>query len=566
MPFDPSNVAANLVGFNQSLNDNQFNNLQRQEFLGKQQGFMQQMRQQAPYMNALINPQMQTVATPQDVSIMGPSPPMQVPTPMPQPAQMPVAPTNPRPGQFGQFSGAYEAFKMQTDLAEKLKAKRLESFTTTMTPLAEAAEKTGDNERWNIIKNKARKFGEMYDIPELINYADTMEATKFHKGGKTVLVDFSDPQQVMNVFSKDPELAMDLGIDINNPETMKNRDYAASIEIKVDPTTGQKTLGAIKQVYKPGNTSSKTLPIAGDLTTDIRNMLLGLETLTDIEKQAIEQAPKDYKYKAKKVNGEIVSVEILSPSAAAGGRGMRGFIQHKYIPGAFFNRENGKTYVDIVRNGTEERVPLDTLTTQEQSKYWIPEIQKLKQKGGMRAVNAYVAATTYKAEADELLNLRVKLLQKNPSAFAGVGSKIKGMNHISQLVKMNTSDNPELAEFLKGTTLLADVLQNAVGSAQGGQWAFELAAKLLDPSLPTEAYEATINKHMRTLETKAGGFSNVGDKPGAPGYQERPKFKGETDTFKVNDLKTPGFKVALKETASSKKPFFIFICLIVLLF
>lgn len=221
-------------------------------------------------------------------------------------------------------------------------------------------------------------------------------------------------------------------------------------------------------------------------------------------------------------------VELMSNDSLMIGRGMKGFIQHKTIPGAFFNRADGKTYVDMPqKDGSVKRVAMDTLNVQDQAKYWTPEMQKLKQQGGVRAVNAYVAADTYKAEAEELLAIRDRLAAKNPGIFSGVGSQMRKVNDISQWAKMNTGDDPDLAEFIKGTTLLADVLMNAVGGAQGGQWAFELASKLLDPTLPKEAYKSTIDKHMRTLQTKAGIYSGVGQKPGSSGYTERPMIPGE---------------------------------------
>lgn len=225
-------------------------------------------------------------------------------------------------------------------------------------------------------------------------------------------------------------------------------------------------------------------------------------------------------------NDWVALSEGKKPSGANGGKGMTGFIQSKLIPGAMFSRADGKTYVDTA----EGRKPLDTLSVQEQAKYWTPQLQKLKQQGGMKAVTAYVAADTYKSEAKELLDLRNKLLEKNPGVFSGVGSKLRKVNDITQWTKLNTSDDPDLAEFIKGTTLLADVLMNAVGGAQGGQWAFELASKLLDPTMPTNAYEATINKHLRTLETKAGSYNNVGQIPGSAGYQVKPKLPGEKIT------------------------------------
>lgn len=230
---------------------------------------------------------------------------------------------------------------------------------------------------------------------------------------------------------------------------------------------------------------------------------------------------------------ELSSEEIERVPAKASlsiGRGMRGFIQHRTIPGALFNREDGKTYVDIPDkvNGGTKRVPLDSLNIQEQTKYWTPTMQKLKQQGGVRAVNAYVAADTYKAEAEELIKLRNELKLSNPSIFSGVGSKLRKVNDISQWANMNTSDDPKLAEFIKGTTLLADVLMNAVGGAQGGQWAFELASKLLDPSLPDEAYKATIDKHMRTLMTKAKIYKDVGGTPGSSSFKEQPLLPGQT--------------------------------------
>lgn len=225
--------------------------------------------------------------------------------------------------------------------------------------------------------------------------------------------------------------------------------------------------------------------------------------------------------------------------AKEGSIGLKGFVQHKTIPGAFFNRADGKTYMDIPDDkGGTKRTPLDSMTVQEQSRYWPTEMQKAKQQGGQQAVNAYVTADTYKAEAAELKALRDKIMNDNPSAFSGVGSKIRKMNRISQLAQLETGDNPDLAEFIKGTTLLADLLQKAVGGTQGGQWAFELASKLLDPTMPPNAYDATIDKHMRTLETKARLYAGAGTTPGGAGYKERPKIPGEKQK---DDIRVGGF-------------------------
>jgi hypothetical protein len=43
---------------------------------------------------------------------------------------------------------------------------------------------------------------------------------------------------------------------------------------------------------------------------------------------------------------------------------------------------------------------------------------------------------------------------------------------------------------------------------------------------PPKAYEATINKHMRTLDEKALNYKGLGKNPGSVGYEAQPGIPG----------------------------------------
>ena len=354
-------------------------------------------------------------------------------------------------------------------------------------------------------KAVAQKYRESNN-PMLVKLADMVDSIKFvGKDEWAMAIDFDEPKAKESFYNKYKAQLGELGI--TSPEMIADGRY--DVKYKGDAATGNFHPVEFKRVDKDFNPLQEKRIVKSEIWK---------------KSDGGDDKYHDIVYDN---NGNLIKRLGISKEEkiTANQRGMKGYIQHKSIPGAFFNREDGKTYVDVPdENGVTKRVAMDTLSVQEQAKYWTPTMKKLQQQGGTQAVTAYVTANTYKSEAEELLKMQSTLQKLDKDKLLTFKGQFKNLNQLSQWIEMSTADNPQLAEYLKGTKLLADLLQKAVGGAQGGQWAFELATTLLDPSLPPNAYRAAIRKHERTLDKKAAEYSGVGDTPGKAGYKPQPKL------------------------------------------
>lgn len=73
------------------------------------------------------------------------------------------------------------------------------------------------------------------------------------------------------------------------------------------------------------------------------------------------------------------------------------------------------------------------------------------------------------------------------------------------------SSDPDTAELKKRTTLLADNLQRTIGGTSGGQWAFNVASTLLDPTLAPEAFTRVMNAHGQQIGEMARAYQSFGE-------------------------------------------------------
>ena len=127
------------------------------------------------------------------------------------------------------------------------------------------------------------------------------------------------------------------------------------------------------------------------------------------------------------------------------------------------------------------------------------------QRGGMRSANVRTAYDVFSKEAPELVALRSKVQAKGMLPSGG----LKDVNALNQWMGMKTSD-PDVAELQKKTKLLADTLQRTIGGTQGGQWAFEVAADILDPTYDPAAFERIMSSHTKTFGRMAEAYKNFG--------------------------------------------------------
>ena len=366
----------------------------------------------------------------------------------------------------------------------------------------------------------------------------------------------SGKPQTQSIEVKDPAQFDELEAQYaDNPEAMAAINHARQLfakspgGVKVSlPSSTQIGAATIKQgsqaAPKPVAVTSEAQvrPLIADLSPEIAEQVLQIVRSPENKGRAV--------YFETGTDGKLTGRVAKYGPAPPPNR--RRFMQLKGIPGGLFDRDEGK-YLVTRRNpstGQMEKVEMDTLTAQEQEKYWGPELKKLGQAGGTQAVQAYVTADLYKKEVEDLTEIRARIKKNNPAGWSGIQSKMRLVNSLEQMVNLNVGDDPDLAEFVKGTTLLADVLMRAVGGGQGGKWAFELAAKLLDPTLPDNAYQATLDKHLRTLKEKAKQWKGVGkegssgftEKPVIPGLESKPKAPSLDDFIKTRVVAYPQYK------------------------
>jgi len=152
------------------------------------------------------------------------------------------------------------------------------------------------------------------------------------------------------------------------------------------------------------------------------------------------------------------------------------------------------------------------------------------QRGGMRSANVQTAYDVFAKEAPELASLRAKVQAKGllPEGIKDIGA-------LNQWVGKKIND-PDVAELQKKTKLLADTLQRTIGGTQGGQWAFEVAADILDPTYDTKAFSRILQSHTKTFARMAEAYKNFGKEPAVSSPTEAPSLsKGDiVKTGKLN--------------------------------
>lgn len=548
-PMDVSPSAADRIGIDRAMRTDA-NELARQNMLVQLQNSQAQFSQQVPG-NALLN------GVPQ--------------------AQVPGVPQAQNYG--------------QTTAIDEWKQAQVKQFTDLYNPLLTVAQQTGNND----LKDQIGKIASSSTVPELRNAGEAIRNLKFTgKDEAEVAVDFTKEGTLDSFWKSNGPYFEQLGItrdslrDAKGTITfkgtyggkmiptkwsdLKTNTKSPAIEYPFSTESDRSTLLASEYISDEVKVAIKAAALSpgGTITLGSRNDSGIYESSKFGGKLADNKSAVEFKF-GSEPEKKVVLAQKLSPEVRAAiesatpvaggivhlqnklgdtytgqvfkgvggsslGRGMRGYIQSKHVPGAFFNRETGKTEVDIPdKAGNAKRVPIDTLTVQQQATFWKSRLAKAGLSGGQRAGVAYNAADLYRQEAQELKEIRDRIKTKNPGAWDGISSKLRYKNKFDQWRIMNTSDDPDLAEFIKGTTLLADVLQAAVGSAQGGEWAFELASKLLDTSLPDGAYDATVNKHERTLLKRAGIWTQMGEK-GSTSFVEKPVLPGEVTEKKAEQV------------------------------
>ena len=130
-----------------------------------------------------------------------------------------------------------------------------------------------------------------------------------------------------------------------------------------------------------------------------------------------------------------------------------------------------------------------------------------KQRGGATTANVTAAYKMYMQEAPELIELRNSVYAKG-----ALPSRLKSMESIQQWLGKESSD-PDTALLQKKTKFLADSLMRVIGGTQGGEWAFKVAADILDPSFSPDAFSGIVMSHGVAMGRMAQARQNFG-KPG----------------------------------------------------
>lgn len=177
--------------------------------------------------------------------------------------------------------------------------------------------------------------------------------------------------------------------------------------------------------------------------------------------------------------------------------------------GTFFNRKT-KTWQMSTENGVID------LTSEQARKMNLGAKTELaedttaaRNRYGMRGASIITAADVFNKEAPELITLRNIVQAKNLLPTGGW----KDLEALNQWLGMKASD-PDVAELKKKTKLTADLLQRTIGGSQGGQWAFEVAADILDPSLAPQAFKRIWTSHSMTLTRMANEYKHLGENKG----------------------------------------------------
>jgi len=129
-----------------------------------------------------------------------------------------------------------------------------------------------------------------------------------------------------------------------------------------------------------------------------------------------------------------------------------------------------------------------------------------------RASSIIGSAKLLDKEVPEIVALRYKVAgQTVTEAAKGMPKmsefKVKDLNKLRQWAGEKTSD-PDVALLRKKVLLLSESLQRIMGSSQGGEWAFNVASDILDPSFSPEAFEKVAYSHKKMLLRLAKTYVN----------------------------------------------------------
>lgn len=125
----------------------------------------------------------------------------------------------------------------------------------------------------------------------------------------------------------------------------------------------------------------------------------------------------------------------------------------------------------------------------------VEKISQARMRGGATTANVVAASKMYHQEAPELIDLRNKVHKKGLLPK----SQFKDLEAINQWLGARSSD-PDVALLKKKTKFLADSLMRVMGGSQGGEWAFKVAADILDPTFGPEAFAAIVESHGIAME------------------------------------------------------------------
>lgn len=88
---------------------------------------------------------------------------------------------------------------------------------------------------------------------------------------------------------------------------------------------------------------------------------------------------------------------------------------------------------------------------------------------------------------------------------------IRTFNALDQWAKEESGD-PDVAEFKGRVLFLSESLQRTFGGGQGGEWAFELAKDLINPTLAPDAFARRVTAHAEDLNLVASNWKQFGKK------------------------------------------------------
>jgi hypothetical protein len=126
------------------------------------------------------------------------------------------------------------------------------------------------------------------------------------------------------------------------------------------------------------------------------------------------------------------------------------------------------------------------------------KIANKKAAANPQAIAIKAASTNYDREIGAIKELRAKVQAKGLLPTGGI-TNLEGVN---QWVGAKVSDS-DTTLLQKKVKLLAEGLQKAFGGPQGGEWAFKVAADILDPKPTSATFNRVADSHGVSLRTMA---------------------------------------------------------------